>query len=125
MKIIEMMNNYVSNNSNELMHELQCNDEKMLMVICTNLLSWLSSDYKKFKNNKYKYHKPMILKLEYDWTNKLIEFVTNNNELSNLFVINNNSLDFNPKLSEDNKIKIIKFVGNNYEPFITMYYNQH
>lgn len=121
MKIIEMMNNYVSNNSNELMRELQCNDEKMLMVICTNLLSWLSSDYKKLKNNKYKYHKPMTLKLEYGWSNKLIEFVINNNELSNLFVINNNSLDFNPKLSEDNKIKIIKFVGNNYEPFITMY----
>jgi hypothetical protein len=121
MKIIEMMNNYVCNNSNELMHELQCNDEKMLMVICTNLLSWLSSDYKKLKDNKFKYHKPMTLKLEYDWANKLIEFVANNKVLSSLFVINDNSLDFNPKLSKDNKIKIIEFVGNNYVPFITRY----
>ena len=121
MKIIEMMNDFVSNNSNELMNELKCDDEKMLMVICTNLLSWLNCDYKKLKADKYKYHKPMTLKPEYDWSIKLIKLIINNNELSNLFVINDNNLDYNPRLSDEDRTKIIEYVGNHYVPFSTRY----
>lgn len=121
MKIIEMMNDFVSSNSNELMDVLKCDDEKILMIICTNLLSWLKCDYKKLKDNRYKYHKPMTLKPEFNWTNKLTEILITNNELSSLFVIKGNELDYNPALSYDDKMKLIEYVGNYYVPFMTRY----
>lgn len=93
-------------------------DENGMSIVLMKILTWLRLEYKRYVLNqtrKYVISKSLQLNPEYQWTSNIIWLVNNNTHFQKFFSITGNSLIINPDIGEDEKLKALKVVFDNFE----------
>lgn len=96
-------------------------NEKTFITIVTEILGWLRLEYKRSlwqKQGKSVKHKPLLLNYNFIWCQNLREIMSYPNRISDFFVINDNSFNFNHSITEEKQEIIRKLVYEKYVPFV-------
>jgi hypothetical protein len=103
---------YVQNNRNSsFTDELEIIvGKENLRDALINLLSWIK------RRQTFKRHKQLTLSKGYEWEKNLRKIVNATNELNQLFMINQDELDYIKNLSEHDRKELQAYVASNFRP---------
>jgi len=89
---------------------LEIFDFRELRIIGINIVSWFRVEAIR------KVSKPMVLNMEFEWSNDIIKLVSSVPEFQILFEVRDNKLFFSKSISEQERKSAMAFVRENYKP---------
>ena len=104
MSIVDKLIDYQKNRDASVFGSLVSIDPENLIVIVTELLSWLKLERKREiwrEQGKKVNNKPMELNLNYPWCKDLVRILESENSLGHVFCIDNNNLIFKSDISDE------------------------
>lgn len=120
-QLVKDIMSFIATRNDELFFSDTCDFENdKFITIATEILGWLRLEQKRTvwkQEKKYVKHKPLKLNYNYPWCRQLKQIVELDERFKKSFVIKDSSFDFSENISEDEKVKIRKYVYDNYVPF--------
>lgn len=120
MDIVDLMLQYrKTRNASTILPSRLDIEERKLITIITEILSWLKLEYKRsmwIQQGRKTCLKPMQLDMKFPWCVELCDLVTKDDLFKGMFCIKENELNFADKISEEEREKIRKSAFDKYNP---------
>lgn len=105
-------------------HPCMFEDIESFGVMITDILAWFRLGYKRElwkKEGKRVKQKPLEINLNYPWCSILKDITENDSQFSKYFYVTSNKFDFKETVSEEERIRAMELVYNNY--YVVPIYN--
>ncbi len=119
MNIVNKMINYRNSRDFNIFGKMQPIDSEILIVIVTEILSWLKLERKRelwIEQGKKTSLKPLELNMNYPWCKSLSGLLAEDNAFSEVFCIDGKILKFKDGISEEYIKESRELADRNYNP---------
>lgn len=123
MNIVDKMVEYYNKREAEILGYLPVNETENLIIIVTEILSWLKLERKReiwAEQGKSIKNQPMELNMNYPWSKDLLKILESDNSLADVFCIKNDHLCFKDDISDEYIHEARRLAYEKYNPQIIM-----